>query len=76
MLHGMTGKASFTQTEMRIAMNFASTRHERIARYHNDEGIRYKGGIKIRHFLYLSRADLRAIMKTVARTMGFKIVGV
>ena len=73
MLAGMQGKGSFTQGEMRIAMKFATTRHERIARYHNSEGIRTNAGMKIKHFLYLSQADKRAILKEMGSIMGFKI---
>lgn len=74
MLTGMTGHGSFTATELKIAMAFATSRHRRIAEYHNDQGIRTKRGNKIRHFLYLSRADTRAIAKKVGETLGFKIV--
>ena len=74
MLHGMTGRGSFTATELNIAMSFATSRHARIAEYHNDQGIRTKRGIKIRHFLYLSRADARAIAKKVGQILGFRIV--
>jgi len=73
MMEGMKGAGSFTSTEMNIAMAFATSRHERIARYHNTEGIRYKGGIKIRHFLYLSRADIRAILREVGNILGFTV---
>ena len=55
-------------------MAFATGKHERIARYINDEGIRYKGGIKIRHFLYLSKQDIRAILLEVSHVLGFRLV--
>lgn len=74
LLTGMTGKGSFTKTELNIAMSFATSRHRRIAEYHNDQGIRTRRGIKIRHFLYLSRADVRAMAKKVGDVLGFKIV--
>jgi len=74
MLEGMTGRGSFTKTELNIGMAFATSRHRRIAEYHNDQGIRTKRGTKIRHFLYLSRADIRAIARAVGESLGFTIV--
>ena len=70
----MTGVGSFTQTEMRIAMAFATSKHQRIAQYHNSEGIRSKGGLIIRHFLYVAKTDVRAAMRVVADTLGIDIV--
>lgn len=74
MMDGMTGAGSFTATEMNIMMTFANSRHARIAQYHNIEGIRSRRGNKIRHFLYLSKNDIRAIMRVVAKTLGFRLV--
>ncbi len=73
MLHGMTGAGSFTQSEIRIAMAFATSRHQRIAKYHNTEGIRTRKGTKIRHFLYLNQTDKRAMLKLVADVLGFTL---
>jgi len=73
MLDGMTGKGSFTQMEMNIAMAFSTSRHQRIAQYHNDEGIRTKSGLKIRHFLYVSKTDVRAMIRVMADTLGITI---
>lgn len=74
MLHGMTGAGSFTSMEMNIAMAFATSKHQRLANYHNSEGIRSKGGLITRHFLYIAKQDVRAMIRVLSETLGVDIV--